>query len=92
MYISPQWVPVEIMCISLCLPVSLSIYIYFWLSASLFGDHKIAARNYAQCMRPQAMVPNTLSGSIICPYSHPIVRRPFVFFVFLLNIFNTRDD
>ena len=49
-----------------------------------------------QSMWPQATVSNPLIDSIICPSVLPSVRRvvcgPFDVFVFVFNIFDTRDD
>ena len=64
MHLSPLWGPEDpsgfqsilYFCVYFCFSV--------WLSAPIFGDQS-AARNCAQCMRPQAMGSNPLSGSII---------------------------
>ena len=70
-----QWVPVEIICLSVYLYVCISVYmspclvicVYFWWSKRL-------AHNYMQRMRPQATGSNTLSVSIICPSVHLYIR------------------
>ena len=60
----PQWGPVELMCLYLCISVFLYLYpvlrINFWWS-------KCVVRNCAQRMWPQATGSNPPSGSIICP-------------------------
>ena len=52
----------------------MSIFIYVYLSVSLFGDHKSAARNCAQHMQPQDMGSNNLRESIICLFIRPYGR------------------
>ena len=37
--LSPRWVPIELIYLSLCLFVSLSLYLYARSSALLFGDY-----------------------------------------------------
>ena len=66
----------------------MSLYLYLSVHTSVRPCHFWAiihvARNCAQCMRPQTTGSNPLSGSIICPSVRPVVRGPFVVFVFVL--------
>ena len=74
----------------LCLSVSLSLCLYVAISGHMHYSLEIicADHNYTQCMWPQAIGSNPLSGSIIClsvfPYICLVVRGPSEIFVFIL--------
>ena len=72
----PQWGPVDLICLSLCL--------YVRLPALLSGDHKSAASNYVKPMRPQATGSNPLSGSIIFPSA--VLLQFFICIIFQCGV------
>ena len=92
-YLSPHWGPVKLICPYIRLYVRLYVSMSLCLSvkspASLFGNNKSAARNWAQHMRPQATGSNTLSGSRICPFVR-LSGRPRSFCDFCISI-NTQN-
>ena len=83
----PQWGPVELICLSVCLSVSPSLCIYVFLSVHprQFLEIICAAHTCAQCIRPQAIGSNPLIVSIIFPYVCPYVH-PWAFCGFCMYI------
>ena len=63
----PHWDPEDPSGLQLSLYVYVSLCLSVRSSASLFGDHKSAARNFAQIIRPQTTGSNSLIGGITCP-------------------------
>ena len=69
--------------------ILMSVYMSVWPSVSLYGCSRrfwsiiCASHIFVNCMRPQAMGPNPLSGSIMCPSVCLVFRGNFAVFEFL---------